>query len=265
MDAFFHIPSASRLQNYVTIVWEIKGEENINEIILPQGIVEIIFNFADQINGIMPDGKKIVQVPRCFIQGIHTYSVHSEYIGQHHLFGIRLHPYQIEYFLGILPSKLNNSAIDLALIEPAFERLWHQLVESPSFNERVSLLEKELPQLTAPICARSKHLSDLFLNGRAENFQTVDALAQQVCYSSRQLNRVAHNLFGLSAEELTLYKKLVESIKLIHFSNSSLTEIAYSAGFYDQAHFCRVFKSYTGMTPNQYRKRKSEIPFHIIS
>ncbi|MBD0331901.1 MAG: AraC family transcriptional regulator [Chitinophagaceae bacterium] len=265
MNALFHIPSASRLQDYVTMVWEITGEQNINEVILPQGIVEIVFNFAATISGTMPQSQTILQVPRCFIQGIHTYSVHADYIGQQHLLGIRLHPYQIQTFLGILPSELNNSAIDLTLIKPGFDRLWHQLVELHSFEEKLSLLEKELPQLSEPVCSRSKYLSDLFLTGRAENFQTVDGLAQQVCYSSRQLNRVAHQLFGLSAAELTLYKKLVESVKLIHFGNNSLTDVAYSTGFYDQAHFSRVFKSYTGMTPNEYKKRKSELPFHIIS
>jgi AraC-like DNA-binding protein len=213
----------------------------------------------------MPQSKTVLQPARCFVQGIHTHSVHAEYTGQQHLFGVRLHPYRIQTFLGILPSELNNSAIDLTLIKPRFDQLWHQLIETPFFDERVRLLERELPHLSAPVCDRSKHLSDLFLAGRAENFQTVDELAQQVCYSSRQLNRVAHNLFGLSAAELTVYKKIVESIKLIHVGSKSLTDIAYNAGFYDQAHFSRVFKSYTGMMPKEYKKRKSELPFHIIS
>jgi AraC-like DNA-binding protein len=266
MNVLFHIPAASRLRHYVTVVWEIRGEQNINEIILPQGIVEIVFNFAAAISGTMPQNQILLQAPRCFIQGIHTHSVHADYIGQHHLFGIRLHPYQIQPLLGVLPSELNNSAIDLTLIKPAFDQLWHQLVELHSFDERIVLLENELPHLSELVSNRTTHLAELFLEGRADIFQTVDGLAQQVCYSTRQLNRVTHNLFGLSAEELTLYKKLVESVKLIHFGkNNSLTDIAYSAGFYDQAHFSRVFKFYTGMTPKEYKKRKSTLPFHIIS
>ena len=247
------------------MVWEITGEHNIREVILPQGIVEIVFNFAADISGIIPKSPNIFQAPRCFIQGIHIHSVHANYIGQQHLFGIRLHPFHIQSFLGILPSELNNSAIDLTLIKPGFEQLWYQLLELHTFDERVRLLERKMPQLSTPIHDRSKHLSDLFLAGKAENFQTVDALAQQVCYSSRQLNRITHKLFGLSAEELTLYKKFVESVKLIHLRNTSLTDIAYSAGFYDQAHFSRVFKSYTGMLPKEYKNNKSELPFHIIS
>lgn len=265
MHSVFYIPFNSRLQDYVTFIWEVAGEKNSTEIILPKGIIEIVFNFAEQINGVLPGGDKISGAPRCFIQGVHTNILRSDYIGRHRLLGVRLHPYSVEPILGVLPSELNNSIIDLTLINPAFNQLWHQLAELNSFNEKVKLLEKELPFLPGAVCSRAQNLSHLFLSDQREAFKTVDELALQVCYSPRQLNRVAHSLYGLSAEELTIYKKFVESIKLIHNSNMSLTAVAYNAGFYDQAHFCRVFKSYTGMTPNYYKKHKSTLPFHIIS
>jgi AraC-like DNA-binding protein len=34
----------------------------------------------------------------------------------------------------------------------------------------------------------------------------------------------------------------------------SLTELAYRSGYFDQAHFIKDFKRYTGMTPKQYLK-----------
>ncbi|ULQ57096.1 helix-turn-helix domain-containing protein [Flavihumibacter rivuli] len=264
MNTAYTIPSNSRLKDYVSMIWEVEGNLNASELILPQGIIEIVFNFAEKIQGIMPGGEIIAQAPRCFIQGIHTHCIQSDYVGKHHLLGIRLHPYSVESLLGILPSELNNTILDLTLIQPEYDRLWHQLAELDSFIEKYQLLERELPQFTEPICHRSQLLSNLFTAAQPAHFQSVDVLAQQVYYSPRQLNRVAHSLFGLSAEELTLYKKFLESIRLIHDENLSLTAVAYSAGFYDQAHFCRVFKSYTGMTPNSYRKQKGTLPFHIL-
>jgi AraC-like DNA-binding protein len=86
-------------------------------------------------------------------------------------------------------------------------------------------------------CDRSGALSHLFLSGGTAVFQTVDELARKVCYSTRQLNRVVQDLYGISAEELTTYKKFMESVRLIHAEEGSLTGVAYSAGFYDQAHF----------------------------
>ena len=265
MNAFSHIPRSSRLQHYVTMVWEIIGNHNVKETILPQGIVEIIFNFADRVDGLMPFCKTTIQAPRCFVQGINTHIIYAEYTGQHHLFGIRLHPCRVQDLLGILPSELNNTTIDLTLINPQFNRLWHQLAELNTFGEKLHLLEKDLPIIAETTPDRSKMLSDLFLADTTERFQTVDELAREVCYSPRQLNRVSHNLFGLSAEDLINYKKFVQSVKLIHYENKSLTDVAYRTGFYDQSHFCRVFKSYTGMTPNQYKKGKGANPFHILT
>lgn len=40
----------------------------------------------------------------------------------------------------------------------------------------------------------------------------------------------------------------------------NLTEVGYACGFYDQAHFIRVFKEFSAMTPGQYLEQKSRIP-----
>jgi AraC family transcriptional regulator len=43
-------------------------------------------------------------------------------------------------------------------------------------------------------------------------------------------------------------------------TQASRLEIAREAGFADQAHFCKVFKSVTGMTPTAYQKLFSRRP-----
>lgn len=52
-------------------------------------------------------------------------------------------------------------------------------------------------------------------------------------------------------------KKFASIIRLKHViqrynSTSSLTELGYEAGFYDQAHFIKEFKTFTGDTPQQF-------------
>jgi AraC-like DNA-binding protein len=176
---------------------------------------------------------------------------------------MHIHPHRVLQWLGISPAELNNVTVDLTLIQPIFNQLWHQLREAGSFDERVRIVEKELPVLNDQRNQRSEQLGKLFRKNGNQFFQSVEELAKQVYYSPRQLNRVVHQVFGFSAEELIVYKKFIESVKLIHIQDSSLTSVAYEAGFYDQAHFCRVFKSYTGYTPNQYKKQKSHEPFHL--
>jgi AraC-like DNA-binding protein len=45
----------------------------------------------------------------------------------------------------------------------------------------------------------------------------------------------------------------IEAIKSIHWSR-----VALESGFYDQAHFIGDFKNFSGFTPNEYVKRKTE-------
>ena len=265
MNSDIYIPTASPLADYVTAIWQVKGRTGVQEIILPQGVTEILFNFGAGIHGLMPFSHSPLQTPRCFVQGMQTHTIVADYKGPQHLLGIRLHPHHVETLLGIQPAEIKNSLIDLCLVNPLFDQLWHRLAELDSFQKKVLLLEQEFPSVPGKYCTRGQYLSDLFLSGGQEAFQSVDQLAKEVCYSTRQLNRMVHNLFGVSAEELTTYKKFVNSVRAIHSVQDSLTGIAYQSGFYDQAHFCRVFKSFTGMTPNQYRKQKSDLPFHIFS
>ena len=265
MSAQIHIPLRSPLQDYVTAIWEAKASPGCNETILPQGVVEIIFNFSDPMSAKMPEGFQILKAPKCFIQGMNTHVVQVNCSGYHHLFGIRLHPHMIKSMFGILPSELKNTSLDLSLLRPRFDELWDQLAEAEDFNARVNIIENNFSMPVNKACERTGVLSNLFLSGGVDSFQSVDALAKEVCYSTRQLNRITNNLFGISAEELTVYKKYMEAVNYMHFSEASLTDVAYTAGFYDQSHFCRVFKSYSGITAKTYRDNKSNTPFHIFS
>jgi AraC-like DNA-binding protein len=265
MDTSIHIPSTSQLTEYVTSIWEVFGNQNIKETILPQGVVEMIFNLGDSMQGVMPHKTETFHAPRCFIQGVNTQVIQVSYTGHQHLFGIRLQPGMVKSLIGIIPSEVKNTLIDLTLIKPGFNILWHQLKEAASFQERVKLIEAEFPVLSEAVCLRTQKLCNLFLAEGIQDFQSLDSLSEQVYYSPRHLNRKTQSLFGISAEELITYKKFLHAVKLVHSSNYSLTSIAYESGFFDQAHFCRIFKSYAGITARQYRQNKSELPFHLFS
>ena len=265
MPTHVHIPFRSALSNYITTMWETEAAGISGEVILPQGVVEIVFNLSDPMEGILPHKNAAVVAPDYFMQGWNTHIVNVHYTGKLHLFGIRLQPYMVKPLLGILPSESKDTLIDLSLIRPGFRSLWHRLNEAQGFNERVRIIGKEFPVLTQSICTRTQYFCDLFATAGEHSFHSIDDLSKQIYYSSRQLNRKAQGLFGVSAEELVIHKKFRTAVELMHAHPRSLTDIAYQAGFYDQAHFCRVFKNFTGLTAKQYQSQKSELPFHIFS
>ncbi|MBC7886910.1 MAG: helix-turn-helix transcriptional regulator [Ferruginibacter sp.] len=265
MHTDVHIPVRSALSNYITAYWETTAPGITREVILPQGIVEMVFNLSDPMQGILPYKNAMILAPDYFLQGWNSHIVHVHYTGPQHLFGIRLQPYMVKPFLGILPSASKDTLIDLSLIKPGFRNLWHRLNEAPGFTERVAIIENEFPVLTESICTRTQYFCHLLSYTGEHPFQSIDELSRQICYSSRQLNRKAQGLFGVCAEELVIHKKFRRAVEMMHGNQQSLTDIAYQAGFYDQAHFCRTFKNFTGFTAKQYQAQKSELPFHIFS
>lgn len=265
MKARVHIPVRSAISNYVTAIWETIPPGVSQERILPKAVVELVFNLSDPMQGILPHQNIASKAPNCFVQGLNTHTLHVQYAGQQHLFGICLQPHMVKALLGILPSECKNTLIDLTLLQASFKSLWHQLHEADSFETRVSIIEKRFPVLAQHDCSRTKYFCDVFSGSSVYPLSSIDSLSKQVCYSSRQLNRKAQSLFGVSTEELLLHKKFRTAVTLMHGHKTSLTHIAYDAGFYDQAHFCRIFKTFSGLTAKQYQLNKSELPFHLFS
>lgn len=265
MTTHIHIPDQSALSEYVTAIWEINGDRRVRETILPKGIIEIVFNLGDDMKGTQSLNNRIFQPARCFVQGLYTEALTVSYSEQHHLFGIQLKPHMVKRLLRLTSSELKDQVVDLSLVSRTINDLWNQLGESQDFEERVKIIEHNFPLLDPEDCSRTKKLSTLFYSNTIEGFQSMDTLSQQVCYSTRHLNRKIQSIFGVSAEELISYKKFLHSIRLIHQENLSLSKVANRSGFYDPSHFSRTFKSFAGMTANEYNLRKGSLPHHFFS
>lgn len=44
------------------------------------------------------------------------------------------------------------------------------------------------------------------------------------------------------------------ALQLLKENNITMKEIAFELGFTDNAHFCKTFKKYYGITPKEYQK-----------
>jgi AraC-like DNA-binding protein len=66
------------------------------------------------------------------------------------------------------------------------------------------------------------------------------------------LARQFRHMFGTSPYRYLLMRRLDFARELIH-QQRSLVDVACDAGFADQAHFTRVFRSAFGLTPARYR------------
>jgi len=242
--------------------WQVEGLTRFqNEQIIPKGVVEVIFNFSDDlVPGYL--GSYHYHLPGCFINGYNTVPIKLGLPQQQKFFGVQLQPLMVKKILGVPAGEFTDKVVDLTLLHAGFRSLWQQLAEQNTFDERVSVfcgwIEKSIPGLQP-----QENGVNTFLYGIDQHDLSVKDLAYSLCYSPRQLSRKMAEATGMNTEEILLYKKYLHAVHLIHHTGLSLTKIAYQSDFCDQSHFIKSFKAYTNMTPGEYKAGKAYMKGHL--
>lgn len=127
-----------------------------------------------------------------------------------------------------------------------------RLADASDNEERVLFLQKYLLQLLL------KNQCDPQIDNCLKKIEksTYDLPVGQLSYytglSQRHLARKFLRFVGLSPKEYLRVSRFIRSLDYLKkYPLISLTQIAYQSGYYDQAHFNRDYKSFTGHTPGQ--------------
>jgi len=142
----------------------------------------------------------------------------------------------------------------------ALEAIWKEkaaeiegrLAEAPHNQARVNIVQQ---LLTEQIAGSNDDPQLIYCLEQAKLNQeslTVSQLAKKIGLSQRQLSRRFQQHVGLSPKEYLRVSRFTHSLQhLKRYPACSLTEIAYESRYFDQAHFIRDYKEYTGYTPGE--------------
>lgn len=87
---------------------------------------------------------------------------------------------------------------------------------------------------------------------------TVSSCALELGISPNYLGDVVHNTIKISAHSYIQSFIISEAKRLMEFTTMSIGEIAYHLGFKYPHHLTRVFKKSTGLTPGQFRGKRTK-------
>lgn len=263
MNSNYYIPQAGYIQNIIHSCWQVEGLARFKkELIIPKGVVEIIFNFSDQTAIAASWESRRYSLSRCFINGFNTSPVELELPGHLHFFGVRLLPLAIKKILGAPAAEFLDIPVDLTLVDNSFGSLWHELAEENNFHRRVEIFGRWIERKTFDWYPQEQ-LMNQFLCEVNQHDLSPGNLAGVMCYSPRHLSRKIFEATGMNTEEVLHYKKYLHALHLIHHSNLSLTEIAYQSNFADQSHFIRSFRQYANMTPGAFKRNECHQKGHF--
>ena len=83
----------------------------------------------------------------------------------------------------------------------------------------------------------------------------METLTREVGISRAQLHRKMKEMTGIPTSEFVRNLRLEQAARLIRERKINITQVAYSVGFNNQAHFSTVFKKHFGMTPTEYAEK----------
>lgn len=256
MDYKTYAPTQS-LALFVKCYWTLKASATKPpeiQRIVPDGCMEMIFNDGDPYQQIAEDGKRIQQ-PRCFVFGQITSPLDIIPTGVTGIFAVRFHPDGFAPFTTLPLRNLDNRAVPLSeLYGQAGVELEKNMLATPTTTTRIAAVESFLlNRLKTPeaIDALSKSSVDILL--RTKGQVSIDDLAGQLNTNRRQLERAFSSVIGLSPKQLSKIIRLQATLRLMEQKQfTSLTSLAHESGYFDQAHFIKDFREFTGMSPRQF-------------
>lgn len=227
--------SVKELENYCMCIWTMQSKKilskTISNNILPDACIDLVIDFVN--NSI------------CFA----GFSKETE---DFHLdkkidyMGVRLKPSIFYLLFHIETDRVMDHEIPFYEIEKEFPLT--EILALKDTNERMEYLKNYL-------CQKTKGKTEMpFLEVVEELYkspkeQTVIAIAEKFGYHERHLYRVFKANYGVSPKVLLNILRLHLCLTFLLEKNMNLVEIACLCGFYDQSHFIKEIKKYTGISP----------------
>ena len=247
----------SGLLNYVRCYWTLespKEEAPQKQRIVPDGCMEMIFHYGDFYKQYTPDGSTFLQ-PRCFVFGQVTQALEIEPTGETGVFAVRFLPEGFAAFATFPVGDMENRAVPLQeLFAEEGIDLEKEILNALNTEERIRLVERFLwRKLITPESVhqvvRSSVATMILLKGQL----SVEELSGNLKINRRQLERKFSLVVGLSPKQLSKIIRLQSVLKMMADPGfTSLTNVAYQGSYYDQAHFIKDFKEFTGMSPRRF-------------
>lgn len=254
------IAPSAQLLPFVKCFWilENSGSKSSPELqkVLPDACPELIIHYGDRF--CIRSGGKIRQQPYAFLFGPITRHIEIGPSGATGMIAARFYPGALSAFLSFPVKEITDRYVAL-----------HQ-----AFGAEAKALEKSL-RVHGAYGDHMREMLEAFLLSKLSQNKFIPVLKQATLRQiadqdqavkiealSRQLNMGRRHLERKFNDQVGMTPRLF--LRIVRFQNvfrilrnkriKNLTELTYRAGYFDQSHFNRDFKAFTGMSPKEYFK-----------
>ena len=213
------------------------------------------FILGDDIKRYTSKDEFILQ-PRAMVLGQTIEPFYIEPTGFVNTFAIRFYPYGFANFVTMPIKDLANKETPIELLFGAYtaKELEQKIIHAADTKQRIEiienfLLEKLNDKITIDNIVKQTVEALLSSNGT----ESITTILKEDLSKRRQLERNFKKQIGISPKQLGKVIRLQTALKmLLNKKKDNLTNIAYESEYFDQAHFIKDFKEFTGINPKEF-------------
>ncbi|MEQ8240757.1 MAG: helix-turn-helix domain-containing protein [Cyclobacteriaceae bacterium] len=246
------------LEPLISCYWTLEVPADIDtqkQRIVPDGCIEIAFILGDDIKRYTSDDEFILQ-PRAMVLGQTIEPFYIEPTGYVNTFAIRFYPYGFANFVNEPIKNLANKETPLEVLfeEKIARELEQEIIQAKDVKQRIEIIERFLlERLSKESVVENivKSTVDAIVSSNGNT--SIKTILKEDLSKRRQLERKFVKQIGVSPKQLAKVIRLQSALKiLLNNETRDLTHIAYESDYYDQAHFIKDFKYFTGTSPKEF-------------
>lgn len=217
------------------------GQSNTEMLVVPDGAIDLVFSCEKDD-------------PAAYVCGPVSNASKAPFHPKENYFGVRFMPGMLSHFGDASVKDLFDRCYDLSEVINSDEIL-EKIASSNTLENRKLIITQDLSPYYDMVQCNNYTLVmtilDEIFNSNA-NIRVRD-LEKKLNYSRRHLLRNFSEYTGMSIKLFSRTIRFQTALKLLAGNTKkSISEVSSICGYYDQSHFQKEFREFTGMTPAQY-------------
>lgn len=219
--------------------------------IIPEGVPGMIF----QENPTVFYDKDKQTLPQSFLFGQATQYSQLTATGSFRNIGVSFQPAALRSVFRIEAIELTQRHTDINdLVKTTIN---DQLLNTQTLEQKIAVLEHFFLQQTTDCKGENDKVK--FALNQFQKGQELKQVQADLKISERSLERLFKSYIGISPKLYSRICRFQSALKTLRTANfNALTEIAYLENYFDQSHFIRDFKYFTGTTPKSFLLNANE-------
>jgi AraC-like DNA-binding protein len=255
-----------QLSPYVALIWVFESRYGVpradSRLIVPDGRAKIIVPYRNALCAAVNTRLLSAQEHHIFLVGIQTHpTTIASTATDTGTIGIELTPKGLYHLFKLSMHEITNQMVSFEeVFGPPGARLQRRVGDAEDPQEKIALLQRALTHLlqqNEKDCVLLDHTLDLLT--QTHGMMRVQELAAHLGYTRRYLDRLFQEHVGVSPKSLANILRFQEAYQgWMQHQSPTFFRDQWPVYYYDQSHFMKEFKRFTGFTTQQYTAISNE-------